>query len=137
METPCPFDIDVELIEVECVELDDLLADVSGWRFGKFDLEGGEFNALQGAVRSIGSFRPLLIFERSVRATEWYGYTPRDFFELFESFDYRVFDLFGEPITEQEWSKGNRPWYAIAVGIGSEDENFVLEELPGILDSFC
>lgn len=136
-ETPCPFDVDRELIEVDCVKLDELLIDVSDWRFGKFDLEGGEFHALQGALRSIGNYRPLLIFERSIKATEWYGYTPREFFELFESLNYRVFDLFGEPITEEGWSKGHRPWYAIAVSIGSDDDNFVLKELPSILDSFC
>ncbi len=137
VEVPCPFETDVERVTVERILLDDLLEGISDLRFLKLDLEGGEYHALRGAMRSIQAHRPLLIFERSFQAPEWYGYTPCDFFDLFDSLGYRMCDLFGDPIIEAEWSRTRRPWYAIGVSNGSADDIFVKDELPAILDSFC
>jgi FkbM family methyltransferase len=113
--TPAPFDMDIDQVKAQTVLLDDILQGVGSWRFGKFDLEGGELHALVGAQQSLRSLRPLLVFERSILAPEWYEYTPEDFFSFFHSVGYQVFDLFGDPILEDQWSRVGRPWYSLGV----------------------
>ena len=123
----------VTTMEVETLLIDDLMAGAPSWRFGKLDLEGGEFRALQGGHAAIARHKPLLVFERSVGAPSWYGYSVADFFALFEDLNYDVFDLFGKPLTEEDWSLADRPWYAVAAAAGSADADFVRLRLPTAL----
>lgn len=137
-EVPYPFEVEVERIAVERVRLDELLADARRWRFGKFDLEGGEYHALVGGVRSLRRLRPVLVFERGLGSPAWYGYTPSEFLDLMDDLGYSMYDLFGGPIaTLEQWHQPERPWYAIAVGRGSADESLVSERLPVLLDTFA
>jgi FkbM family methyltransferase len=120
----------VTTITVETLLIDDLLAAESSWRFGKLDLEGGEFRALQGGRAAIERHKPFLVFERSVGAPGWYGYSVDDFFDFFDDLKYEVFDLFGAPLTVEDWSLPDRPWYAVAVSANSADSDFVRRRLP-------
>lgn len=135
-QVPYPFEVELEHITVECVRLDDLLADAPSWRFGKFDLEGGEYHAFLGGRAAVARFRPMLAFERGMHSPAQYGYTPADFFRLFDGLGYRVCDLFGEPTVETEWFRSRRPWYALAVAAGDDDDSFLALDLPGIVDAF-
>jgi hypothetical protein len=46
---------------------------------------------------------------------------------------YRVFDLFGKRLTVETWIDPSRPWYAVAVRAGGDDERLLHAQLPGIL----
>jgi FkbM family methyltransferase len=132
-ETVYPFTPDIEEIDVATVRLDDALGEVPRLRFCKLDLEGAEFRALQGAKALLERDAPLIIFERSVEAPGWYGYSLSDFFTFFSDLRYVVLDLFGTPITSADDQYEKRPWYAIAVRKGSPDERFIRERLPRLL----
>ncbi|MGQ0762601.1 MAG: FkbM family methyltransferase [Acidobacteriota bacterium] len=132
-KTQYPFEPQFQVLEVETVVLDDVLSEAQGWRFGKFDLEGGEFRALQGARQVIQKFAPFLVFERSAAAPYWYGYTVDEFVKFFQELNYNIYDLFGRPLGVEEWNLPGRPWYAIGVPAGSENEHFVKEELGKML----
>jgi FkbM family methyltransferase len=134
--TSYPFDPDIATITVETVLIDQLLADVDGWRFGKVDIEGAEFRALQGARRAIAKHSPFLVFERSLAAPTWYGYTPAEFFEFFHGLSYATFDLFGRELTPANWHVPGRPWYALGVRSQSQDERFVRDDLPRMLVAY-
>jgi FkbM family methyltransferase len=131
--TSYPVEPDIATITVETVLVDELLADVDGWRFGKLDIEGAEFRALQGARRAIAEHSPFLVFERSLAAPTWYGYAPAEFFEFFQGLGYAMFDLFGRKLTPTDWHVAGRPWYALGVRSQSPDESFVRDDLPRIL----
>lgn len=99
-------------------------------RFFKMDIEGGEFHALNGALRTMRRDRPFIIFEsgRSGHA-ELYGYSKGDWFGFFSKLGYEVFDLFGRRFTEESWTYGDDdqiPWYFIATGSES-DADYVLK----------
>lgn len=120
-------------MNVETVLLDDLLADVTAWRFAKLDLEGAEFRALQGGSRAIRRHKPLVVFEWSVAAPRWFGYSVGEFFDWFADHDYRLFDLFGDRLDAETFAETGRPWYAVAASVGGPDEDFVHSGLPTIL----
>jgi len=123
----------VDVIEVPVATLDSLLADRrQRVRFVKMDLEGGEFHALQGAT-SILRDRPLVIFEHDRESAALYGYTSNDWFSLFDTANFAVFDLFGRPFFRSDWHAGGMPWYFIAAARGSADERFVQRRAPGLV----
>lgn len=131
-EMPCPFPVEVERVTVPVVRMDDVVG--GPVRFVKLDLEGGEHHALLGARRILSEHRPLVVLECGAATPAVYGYTVADFLALFAGVRYRLVDLFGDPITQDGWSR-RRPWYAIAVPLGAEDERFVADGLPSIIDA--
>lgn len=113
-------------LSVNTITLDEVLENQSSWRFCKLDLEGGEFNCLQGAVKSIQKFSPFIIFENARQSSAIsYNYTMEDWFTLFENIDYQVFDLFGQKFRREKWSSPFVPWYFMAVKTGSTDHEFI------------
>jgi FkbM family methyltransferase len=60
-------------IPVTVVRLDDVVAEAQPVHFVKLDIEGGEFHALRGAVRTIARARPVIVFEAGPRSTGQYG----------------------------------------------------------------
>lgn len=124
----------VDVIDVPVVTLDSLLADRrQPVRFVKMDIEGGEPHALQGAT-SILRDRPLVVFENSrERDANLYGYTSEDWFSLFDTTDFAVFDLFGRRFCRNDWPASGVPWYFIAAACGSADERFVQQCVPGLV----
>jgi FkbM family methyltransferase len=124
-------------IQVRQEKLDDLLPSAP-WpfrkriRFIKMDLEGGEFNALRGAARTMSRDRPMIIFENAGGySANLYNYTAEQFFEFFASLGYSVFDLFGREIGLRQWNEPGYPWYSIAVSRSSLDERYVRERHLG------
>lgn len=68
-------------IEVDVLTLDEVL---EGKRidFLKIDVEGGEFDVLQGARRTLREHRPVVVFEFGLGAADHYGVTPDMMYEL-------------------------------------------------------
>jgi hypothetical protein len=124
----------VDLIDVSVATLDRLLADRKQHvRFVKMDIEGGEFHALQGAT-SILRDRPLVMFENGrERTAKLHGYTSEDWFSLFDTAEFAVFDLFGHSFCRNDWHAGGIPWYIIAAPRGSADETFVQRRVPNLV----
>lgn len=75
-------------IRVRVVRLDEVIT--HSVSLIKLDVEGGEYHALLGAERIIGTHRPVIIFEASARSTGQYGVTPSDFTSFFGGLAYRI-----------------------------------------------
>jgi len=74
----------------------------------KIDVEGGELGVLQGATRILATYKPLVIFEHGLGASEFYGSTPQQVHAVLAKAGLRVSLLKdylagNEPMTEEEF----------------------------------
>lgn len=72
----------VEQITVRAARLDEVLPGGHRVDFLKIDVEGGELGVLSGALDTIRSSRPFIVFEHGKGAAEYYGTRPTDVFDL-------------------------------------------------------
>lgn len=70
-------------ITVRTQRLDDLLSPDTRIDLVKIDVEGGELLVLRGAVHLLARCKPVVIFEHGLGASELYGATPEQVFDLF------------------------------------------------------
>lgn len=73
---------EIEEIEVEVRCLDSLIPEETQIRFIKIDVEGGEFDVLKGAKRTILRNKPFILFEFGIGASDHYGTRPEDIYRL-------------------------------------------------------
>ena len=101
-------------VEVIATTVDSICCNrnISKLDFIKADLEGGEFKAFQGALETLRTLRPIVVFERAIEAEKQYGYHKEDWFKLFASCDYTLVTFFGEVMTNSEYYDY---WYFYAV----------------------
>jgi len=127
----------IEKIDVEVTTIDHELATLESQprlRFIKLDLEGGEFHALRGAINTLLLHEPFVVFEHGrQQCASTYEYSPEDWFNLFKTVDYSLYDLFGRPFTIDNWHQAYIPWYFIAVK-RSIDHEFIAAKLPDMLN---
>lgn len=88
-------------IEVETELLDNILPADYKPELIKIDVEGAELLVLGGAINTLKTHKPVVIFEHGLGASDFYGSTPEKVFELFASCTMRV-------STMQRWLN-NRP----------------------------
>jgi FkbM family methyltransferase len=69
-------------IEVEVRKLDDVVNPSSPVALIKIDVEGGEYDVLQGAVATLKKWHPYIIFEHGIGGADKYGIQPGDVFDL-------------------------------------------------------
>lgn len=69
-------DEEIQLIEVALARLDDLLDPGDPVRLIKIDVEGAELGVLQGAERTLATWKPVVVFEFGLGASDVYGTTP-------------------------------------------------------------
>jgi FkbM family methyltransferase len=131
---PYPEAPERELIEVETIRLDRVLEGAGRpWRFMKLDLEGGEFRAMQGAAKSLGQHRPVIVFENArAGAATAYGYDAGTYFDFFDGLGYQLRDLFGRPFGRAEWDSPGYPWYFIAAA-SPQDRALLDRIVPDVL----
>jgi FkbM family methyltransferase len=98
------------LITVRTERLDDLLPRDLPVDLVKIDVEGGEILVLRGAMKTLARCKPVVIFEHGLGASELYGATPEQVFDLFEQCGLRVSlmrrylnDL--PPLTREEFTR--------------------------------
>ena len=72
-------------ITVETDTLDNLLPNDYKPGLIKIDVEGGEFLVLQGARETITKYKPYIIFEHGLGASDMYGTTPDKVYNLLHS----------------------------------------------------
>ncbi len=126
---------EIEEFEVTTTTIDSFSSpDMRRLRFVKLDLEGGEFDAIVGAERTLRTWRPLIAFEngRGGSAKE-YGYTMEAFFAFFSEMDYALFDILGRPFTPREWGLGGMPWDFFAAS-RRDDKDLIATAMPGVFE---
>lgn len=121
-------------IEVEMSTLDAELERETSCRFIKLDVEGAEYLALSGALNVLNRFAPVIVLENDLQQTAVrFGYTQKQFFDVFTGTGYRLFDITGIEITEDHWS-GKRPHFDNFIAAKRpEDIEFVYRTLPELL----
>jgi FkbM family methyltransferase len=77
-------------ITVNTRRLDDVLAPDARIDLVKIDVEGGELLVLRGAVATLARCKPVVIFEHGLGASELYGATPEQVFDLLADCGLRV-----------------------------------------------
>ena len=93
----------LETISVPMRRLDDVNLDVERIDYIKIDAEGGEIDIIKGAKSTLKKFKPVLSVEYGLSSYTAYGYTRTTLFELFDSLDYTLCDLFGNPFNAEQW----------------------------------
>jgi FkbM family methyltransferase len=71
----------------------------------KIDAEGAELFVLKGAEHTLRALRPLVLFEVGDQNLAPYRLNPGDLYQFFEEHGYRVEDLKGQPVSEDEFSQ--------------------------------
>lgn len=84
-----------ETIQVEVTTLDQIIPAETVVHLIKLDIEGGEYNALQGATTILRKFRPYLLFEFGKGGSEAYGVTPRMMYNFLADHNYHINTLPG------------------------------------------
>jgi FkbM family methyltransferase len=85
-----------ETIEVVTDLLDNMINEFEKISLIKIDVEGGEWNVLKGASKTIRHSKPIILFECGKIGGELYGYAAPDIYQLFnELFEYRIYTLKG------------------------------------------
>ncbi len=80
-------------ITVDVKKLDDLIDSNIKIDFIKIDTEGGEFGVLKGGAKIIQKYKPIILFEHGMGASEFYGTKPEMIFDFFESMEMSVYLL--------------------------------------------
>ncbi len=70
------------VIEVQTRRLDDLLPAGARIDFIKVDVEGAELQVFRGAVKTIASNKPYIVFEHGLGAADYYGTRPESVYDL-------------------------------------------------------
>lgn len=73
---------EIEKINVELARLDDLISSDVQINFVKIDVEGGELDVIKGGTNMLKSSKPLILFEFGKGASDYYGTTPQDMYDL-------------------------------------------------------
>lgn len=88
-------------IEVKTELLDNIIPSDVSPGLVKIDVEGGELLVLKGAVQTIKRARPVIIFEHGLGASDFYGATPDELYDLLTGCGLRI-------STMEKWLS-NRP----------------------------
>jgi FkbM family methyltransferase len=115
---------DTETIRVRVETLDDSLPSGYVPRLVKLDVEGAEHLVLAGALRTLTTHKPVVLFEHQRSTAAYYGSGPERVFGLLvEKLDMRIFDLDGQgpyslPRLRRAYQRGSR-WNFFAVPAAS------------------
>jgi FkbM family methyltransferase len=82
-------------ITVATDALDRALADDYVPSMIKVDVEGAELEVLRGALDTLRTHKPTLVFEHGAGGADHYGTSPDDIHDLLSEIGYRIFDIDG------------------------------------------
>jgi FkbM family methyltransferase len=74
----------VSKIKVKQARLDDILSPETPVHVIKIDVEGAEYQVLTGSEQTLMRWKPVVIFENGLGASDHYGTTPEMIFQLFD-----------------------------------------------------
>jgi FkbM family methyltransferase len=69
-------------IEVKLAKLDDIIPQDIPIDFIKIDVEGAEYGVLKGGEKIISKYKPIVVFEFGLGASDYYGTKPEDIYNL-------------------------------------------------------
>jgi FkbM family methyltransferase len=72
----------VEEIKVNIERFDNMVPKDLHMDFIKIDVEGAELQVLRGAMQTIRTYKPVIVFEHGLGAADHYGTKPEDIFDL-------------------------------------------------------
>ncbi|MCC7467054.1 MAG: FkbM family methyltransferase [Saprospiraceae bacterium] len=81
------------LITVRTRKLDDIWPSDLPLHIMKIDVEGGERLVLEGSIQTISRWKPTVIFEHGMGASDHYGSTPEQIFALFHQCGLKIYLL--------------------------------------------
>jgi FkbM family methyltransferase len=81
------------LITVKTRKLDDVWPVDLPLHIMKIDVEGGERLVLEGALQTLKRWKPTVIFEHGMGASDLYGSTPDQIYAIFEQCDMKIYLL--------------------------------------------
>lgn len=91
-----PEESNVEVIEVEIKKLDEVLPCDVKIDFIKIDVEGAEYEVLEGAEKTIDKYKPVVLFEHAKIHNTEYKTTPEMIYDLLvKKFNLGIFSLDG------------------------------------------
>lgn len=91
-----PGNEEIHEIEVDIEDIDSSLPDGYIPSLIKIDVEGGERQVLEGAIKTIARHRPIVVFEHGKAGARYYDTDPGEVFDLLAGrANLRVFDLDG------------------------------------------
>lgn len=94
---------DIEEIDVEIRTLDSIIPEDVKIDLIKIDVEGAELGVLQGGINTIKKNKTLIIFEFGLGASDFYGSTPKDIYQLLvENAGLKIYTL-------SDWLKNKIP----------------------------
>lgn len=96
--TPYPSPTTTSTIAVEVQTLDELCRDLDALHYIKLDAEGAELHILQGAMRCIERFRPVVGFEFGTQTNRAFGVEPADMAHFWALAGYRVYAITGQEL---------------------------------------
>ena len=104
---PGGMDPQVQEIEVALEPIDEILDPDFVPRLLKIDVEGAEQQVIEGAMRTIRSHRPIVVFEHGLGSANVFGTEPVDIWRLLvDEAGMRVFDLEGDgPYTLEKFAE--------------------------------
>jgi FkbM family methyltransferase len=73
---------DIELLNVELRTLDQVIPSGIAIDFIKIDVEGGEFGVLKGGEKLLKKYKPIIIFECGLGASDFYGISPTNLYNF-------------------------------------------------------
>lgn len=80
-------------ISVRCEKLDNILKPDYQVDFIKIDVEGAEFAVFQGAINTLKTYHPVLLFECTLSALSLFNFTPEQIFDFLTQNSYSIFLL--------------------------------------------
>lgn len=83
----------IEKINVIQKKLDDCIPSGVKIDFIKIDVEGAEFMVLRGATKILQDYKPLILFEFGIGASDYYGTQPKDLYDFLKDIGYQVYTL--------------------------------------------
>jgi FkbM family methyltransferase len=96
LKRPYPSHYQEEQIEVMTDLLDHIIDPELKISLIKMDVEGGEWNVLLGAIKTIKRNKPLILFECGKLGGDLYGFNDAKIFQLFnENLNYQIYTLEG------------------------------------------
>lgn len=99
-------DGECQILRVQTQKLDDVLPDDLHVSMMKIDIEGAEFQALEGMQGCLGRCHPDLIIEVTRDYLQGMDHAPEDLLKILEPFGYRMFAIGHDSlIPVEEWSK--------------------------------